>query len=125
MRAALPRRTSGTGGWKAGHDLTVCSRGPEGQPYPELHQKKGGPQVEEGDSDPLLCAGETTPGVLHPALEPSAQEGHGTVGVCPEEGDTDNLRVGASLLQGQTERVGAVQPGKEGGRETLWQPFSI
>jgi len=32
-----------------------------------------------------LCSGETSPGVLHPALEP---EGHGTVGAGPEEAKT-------------------------------------
>ncbi|KAK4808144.1 hypothetical protein QYF61_025485 [Mycteria americana] len=32
-----------------------------------------------------FCSGETSPGVLHPALELSAQEGHGAVGVGPEE----------------------------------------
>jgi len=35
----------------------------------------------------LLCSGETPPGVLQSALEPSAQEGHGPVDVGPEEGD--------------------------------------
>jgi len=32
-----------------------------------------------------LCSGETPPRVLHPALEPSAQDRHGPVGVGPEE----------------------------------------
>jgi len=63
----------------------MCARSPEGQPYPGLHPKQRGQQVEGGDSAPLLCFGESPPGVLHPALEPSAQEGHGCVGAGPEE----------------------------------------
>jgi len=31
-----------------------------------------------------LCSGETPSGALHPALEPSAQDRHGAVGVGPE-----------------------------------------
>jgi len=53
----------------------LCS--PEGQPYPGLNQKQHGQQVEGGDSAPLLRSGETPPGVLRPALEPSAQKRHG------------------------------------------------
>jgi len=63
----------------------MCACSPEGQPYPQLHQKERGQQVEGGDSAPLLHPGETPSGVLHPALEPSAQERHGPVGGGPEK----------------------------------------
>jgi len=38
-----------------------------------------------GESAPLLRSGETPPGVLRPALEPSAQDRPGPVGAGPEE----------------------------------------
>jgi len=50
-----------------------------------LHEKQHGQRVKGGVSAPLLHSGETPPGVLHPALESSAQERHGPVGVGPEE----------------------------------------
>jgi len=59
---------------------------------------KRGQQVEGGGSAPLLHSGETPPGVLHPALEPPAQEGHGPVGASPEEGNKNDQRGGAPLL---------------------------
>jgi len=38
------------------------------------------------------------PGVLCPALEPSAQEGHGPVGAGPEESHKNDQRAGTRLL---------------------------
>jgi len=63
----------------------MCIHNPEGQPYPGLHQEKRGQQVKGGDSAPLLWSVETSPQVLHPSLEPPAQERHGPVGAGPEE----------------------------------------
>jgi len=94
MKAAL-RSTWGC--WLT-RSLRLCSRCSEGQPYPGLHKKKHGQHVEGGDSAPLLCSGETPPGVLCRALEPSAQESHGSVGAGPEKSHRSDLRAGAPLL---------------------------
>ena len=83
---------------KVGHELTMCTHSQESQPYPGLHQKQRGQQVEGGDSAPLLHSGETPPRVLCPALEPSAQQGHGPVGAGPEEGHETDQRGGTPLL---------------------------
>jgi len=63
----------------------MWTHSPESQPYPGLHTQQHGQQGEGGDSAPLLHSGETPPGVLRPALEPSAQDRPGAVGVGPEE----------------------------------------
>ena len=76
----------------------MCACSPEGQLYPGLHQEKHDQQVEGGDSAPLLCSSETPPGELCPVLEPPAQEGHGVVGVGPEEGHEDDQQAGAPPL---------------------------
>ena len=57
-------------------------------------EKWAGVNLKGGDSALLLHAGETPPGVLHPALEPSAQEGREPVGVGPEEDHKDDQRAG-------------------------------
>jgi len=80
------------------YEPAVCACSPKSQPYPGLHQKKGGQQVEGGDSAPLLRSGETSPGVLHPALEPPAQERHRAVGASPEGGQENGQGAGAPLL---------------------------
>jgi len=66
--------------------------------YPGLHQAKRGQQVEGGDSANPLHSGEIPPGVLCPALEPSAQLRQGPVGVGPEKGHKNDVRDGTSLL---------------------------
>ena len=76
----------------------MCACSSQGQPCPGLHQKKGGQQVKGGDSAPLLCSSETSPRLLCPALEPSAQEGHRDVAVDPEEGHKYDPRSVSPLL---------------------------
>jgi len=50
-----------------------------------LRHEKRGQQGGGGDSAPLLRSAEASPGVLCPALDPPAQEGHEPVGLGPEE----------------------------------------
>jgi len=63
----------------------MSAHSPEGQLYPGLHPQQGGQQVKGGDSAPLFRSGVTPPGVLHPPLEPSSQDRHGSVGAGSEE----------------------------------------
>ena len=74
----------------------ACS--PEGQSYPGMHQGKHDQQVKGGDSAPLPSSCETSPGVLHPVLEPLTKGGHGDSGAGPEEGCEDDQRVGVLPL---------------------------
>ena len=80
--------------------------------YPGLHPKKHGQLVKAGDPSPLLCTGETSPELLCPDVESSAQERHGPTGACPEEGYKKDLRNGTLPYKDKL-RAGAVQPGEE------------
>jgi len=91
----------------------MCTHSSEVQQYRRLHQNKSAQQVEGGDTATLLCSGETPLGVLHPALEPSAQERHGHIGAGPVEGQKNGQRDGAPLLGEKAGRAVAVQPGEE------------
>ena len=62
--------------------------------------------VEEGDLTPLLCTGESSPGVLHPDIKSSVQESHRPIGVHPEDGHKNDPRERTPLLQGQAESWG-------------------
>ena len=84
LRSAPTRRTWGHWWMKSLTWATNVHSQPRGQPYPRLHQEKHGQQVEGGDSAPVLCPGETSPGVLHPALEPPAHQRHGPARADPE-----------------------------------------
>ncbi|KAK4832265.1 hypothetical protein QYF61_021664 [Mycteria americana] len=125
LRAALQRRIVDIGRRKAGYKPEMCACSPESQPYSGLHRKQCGKQVEGGDSAPLLCSGETPPGVLHPALESSVQERHGPVGVGLEEGHKNDQRDGTPLLCGKAERVGVSQSGEEKAPGTPYCGLSI
>ena len=71
-----------------------------------------------GDPASLLCAGETTPEVLHPDVESSVQKRHGSVRVCPE-GATKMMQGMEHFPYKDRLRAGAVQPGEE--KALLWE----
>jgi len=75
----------------------MCAWYPEGLPHTVLHEEKRGQQVNGGDSAPLLHSGETLPGILCPALSPSAQGKQGA-GAAGPEGHSNDQRAGTSLL---------------------------
>jgi len=57
-----------------------------------------GSSPEQSDSAPLLRSGESPPRVLHPDLQPPAQERHGPVEAGLEKGHENDPRAGAPHL---------------------------
>jgi len=68
------------------------------------------------DPAPLLCAGEASPGVLHPDVKSSVQERHGAVGVHPEEGHQNDPRDGTAPYKDRLRELGLFRLEKRG----LW-----
>jgi len=78
-------------------------------------------QVEGGDSASLPRSAETPPGVLCPALEPSAQGRPGAVAVGPEEAPVMIRGLEPSAVRKSWESWGCSAWRGEGSRETLEQ----
>lgn len=79
----------GTSEWKAEHELGLCARDSESHVLGCVIKSLTG-SWREPILPTLLGFCETPPGVLQPALESSAQQQHGPIGVGPEEGQKND-----------------------------------
>jgi len=78
-----------------------------------MHQEECGQQVKGGFPSPLHCPSEAPSGVLCPVLGSPVQERWGATGESPAEGYKDGEGTKASLLRGEAEGAGLVQPEEE------------
>lgn len=108
LRAALQRKIWGYCGWKIIYEQAICACSLEIQPCPGLHQNKNDHCTEEGDSSPLLHSPETSPGILHQALEIPAQKRHGPIRAISEDSWRNDEKIETPLLWRETEKVGIV-----------------
>ena len=90
---ALLKKTWDTGRWQL-DTSQQRALSPESQLYTGLHTQ----QVKGGDPAPLLCAGEVSPEVVHPAVESSVQERHGPAVAHSEKGHKNDPRDGTLPL---------------------------
>ena len=72
-----------------------------------------GQQVEGGSLSPLHCPSEASSGVLCPVPGSPVQERCRATGGSPVEGYKDGEGTGTSLLWGEAEGAGLVQPEEE------------
>ena len=79
----------------------MCPCGQESQLEPGVHLKERGQQIKGGDPPPLLCPGETSPGILYLVLGFPVQKRQGSPGESPAVGHRDDEGPGASPLWGK------------------------
>jgi len=62
---------------------------------------------------PLLCTGETSPGVLHPDVESSVQKRRGPARACPVEGHKNYSGLEHLLCKDRLRELGLFSMGKK------------